>query len=284
MTALGQTAKNSRKALTSELPPITDVVRPRGAPFALPSAAKPFRAASGQIAFGFLEIIADGRAAIAHRRPETLRRNGNIPQASTALRWTASGAVDRRGCVPRPPASDHPVAAVLQRDFWVVVMHPCTCDGSRSPRPSRWALRDWGDVGRQGPSQFLGGKSQMGRPRFFSRGPETLPDGRWSHGRRARGWSRLPSRSRTADPETLPDGVGGPRRGGRGSHPRRSTAADAGQRDTILPSWDRCAAAVIHRAGRDRAPRSRRRCRMVDGRIVNVSLAGRRSIVDVVSD
>src|SRR6516164_426358 len=34
-----------------------------------PSAPKPLRAASGQIAFGFLEIIADGRIAIAHRRP-----------------------------------------------------------------------------------------------------------------------------------------------------------------------------------------------------------------------
>ena len=33
----------------------------------LPNAAKPLRAASGQIAFGSLEIIADGRIAIAHR-------------------------------------------------------------------------------------------------------------------------------------------------------------------------------------------------------------------------
>src|SRR5262249_47479340 len=32
----GSTAKNSRKALTSELPPITDMVRPRGNAFRLP--------------------------------------------------------------------------------------------------------------------------------------------------------------------------------------------------------------------------------------------------------
>jgi len=35
-----QTAKNSRKTLTSELPPITDMVRPRGNALRLPSAAK----------------------------------------------------------------------------------------------------------------------------------------------------------------------------------------------------------------------------------------------------
>jgi hypothetical protein len=45
-----QTAKNSRKALTSELPPITDMVRPRGNALRHPRAAKPLRAASGQIA------------------------------------------------------------------------------------------------------------------------------------------------------------------------------------------------------------------------------------------
>jgi hypothetical protein len=36
MTALGQTAKNSPQALTSELPPITDMARREEAPFALP--------------------------------------------------------------------------------------------------------------------------------------------------------------------------------------------------------------------------------------------------------
>jgi hypothetical protein len=50
------------------------MVRPRETPFAFLVPPTPLRAASGQIAFGFLEIIADGRAAIAHRRPETLRR------------------------------------------------------------------------------------------------------------------------------------------------------------------------------------------------------------------
>jgi hypothetical protein len=38
------------------------IVRPRGNAFRLPSAAKPIRAASGQIAFGFLKKIADGAA------------------------------------------------------------------------------------------------------------------------------------------------------------------------------------------------------------------------------
>src|SRR5262249_26176565 len=69
MSPLGQTAKDSRKALTSELPPITDIVRPRGNALRLPSAANPLRAASGQIAFGFLEIIADRQVAIRHRGP-----------------------------------------------------------------------------------------------------------------------------------------------------------------------------------------------------------------------
>src|SRR5262249_10198696 len=50
-----QSARNSRKALTSELPPITDMVRPRGNALRLPNAAEPLRAASDQIAFGFLE-------------------------------------------------------------------------------------------------------------------------------------------------------------------------------------------------------------------------------------
>src|SRR5215831_2924839 len=64
MSPLGQTAKNSRKALTSELPPITDIVRPRGNALRLPSAAKPLRAASGQIAFSL-----DRQVAIRHRGP-----------------------------------------------------------------------------------------------------------------------------------------------------------------------------------------------------------------------
>src|SRR5262249_27465628 len=49
-------------------------------------------------------------------------------------------------------------------------------------------------------------KSQMVRPRFHSRGPRDVRDGRWSDDRRARGWSRFTSRSHTANPETLPDG------------------------------------------------------------------------------
>src|SRR5262245_59222383 len=44
-----QTAKNSRTALTSELPPITDMVRREETPFAFLVPQK--------IAFGFLEII-----------------------------------------------------------------------------------------------------------------------------------------------------------------------------------------------------------------------------------
>jgi hypothetical protein len=43
MPSQGQAAKNSRKALTSELAPITDMVRPRGNTLRLPSAAKPLR-------------------------------------------------------------------------------------------------------------------------------------------------------------------------------------------------------------------------------------------------
>src|SRR5262249_26267805 len=42
MSPIGQTAKNSRKALTSELPPITDMVRPRGNALRIPSASKSF--------------------------------------------------------------------------------------------------------------------------------------------------------------------------------------------------------------------------------------------------
>jgi hypothetical protein len=46
----------------------------------------------------------------------------------------------------------------------------------------------------------------MVRARFFSLGPRDVRDGRWSDGRRARGWSRLASRSRTEDRKTLRDG------------------------------------------------------------------------------
>jgi len=65
---------------------------------------------------------------------EMLRRNGNIPQAYGA----SLDGIGRstRGCEPRPPASYHPVAAVLQRDLWVVVIHPCTCaDRDHHARP-----------------------------------------------------------------------------------------------------------------------------------------------------
>src|SRR5262249_48093011 len=70
MSPMGQTAKNTLAALTSELPPITDMGRPRGNALRLPCAAKPLRAASGQIAFGFWKKIADGRVAIAHGGPK----------------------------------------------------------------------------------------------------------------------------------------------------------------------------------------------------------------------
>jgi hypothetical protein len=53
---------------------------------------------------------------------------------------------------------------------------------------------------------FLGEISQMGGSRFHSAGPRDVCDGRWSDGRRARGWSRLTLRSRTAVPETLRNG------------------------------------------------------------------------------
>ena len=62
-SATGDTAKNSRKALTSESPPITDMLRPRGNALRLPNAAKSLS--------GFGKKIADGRIAIAHRRPRT---------------------------------------------------------------------------------------------------------------------------------------------------------------------------------------------------------------------
>jgi hypothetical protein len=45
------------------------MARPRGNARHLPGAAKLLRAASGQIAFGILVKIADGRVAIAHRGP-----------------------------------------------------------------------------------------------------------------------------------------------------------------------------------------------------------------------
>jgi hypothetical protein len=53
---------------------------------------------------------------------------------------------------------------------------------------------------------FFGTKSEKGRPRFHSASPRDVRDGRWSDDRRARGWSRLTSRSRIAVPETLRDG------------------------------------------------------------------------------
>jgi len=49
-------------------------------------------------------------------------------------------------------------------------------------------------------------KNADGAARFFSLGPRDVRDGRWSDGRRARGWSRLASRSRTEDRKTLRDG------------------------------------------------------------------------------
>jgi hypothetical protein len=49
----------------------------------------------------------------------------------------------------------------------------------------------------------FGKKSQMVRRDFSRAVPEALRDGRWSDSRRARGWLRLTSRSRTAAQETF---------------------------------------------------------------------------------
>src|SRR5262249_53376004 len=95
----GQTAKNSRKALTSELPPITDTVRREETPFAFrvqPSRCELLlvRSLSGF----FLKIIADGRIAMrAPRSPETL------PDG----RWSAwselaPASIDGARCGQRP--------------------------------------------------------------------------------------------------------------------------------------------------------------------------------------
>jgi hypothetical protein len=46
-------------------------------------------------------------------------------------------------------------------------------------------------------------KSQMARRVFSRRVLRDVRDGRWSEGRRARGWSRLTLRLRTADPKTF---------------------------------------------------------------------------------
>jgi hypothetical protein len=68
-----QTAKNSRKPLTFELPPITDMVRPRGNALRLPSAAKSLS--------GFGKKIADGATRFLTPRP----RDG------TGSRWSMVG-------------------------------------------------------------------------------------------------------------------------------------------------------------------------------------------------
>ena len=68
MSEVGRTAKNSRKALTSELPPITDMVRPRRNGLRLPSAAKAAASSFWSDRFLFWEKIAMGRVAISLRR------------------------------------------------------------------------------------------------------------------------------------------------------------------------------------------------------------------------
>ena len=68
----------------------------------LPSAAKPLRATSGQIAFGSLEKFADGRIAIAHRRPRDVagwsrpRRAGKTQAGSAGLRAPCATMEARR--------------------------------------------------------------------------------------------------------------------------------------------------------------------------------------------
>jgi hypothetical protein len=81
VSPLGRTAKNSPQALTSELPPVTDMVRPRGNA----SAAKPLRATSGHNSLlFFLEKIR--RWAARDRAPRTQRRS----------RWSDGRMVDGR--------------------------------------------------------------------------------------------------------------------------------------------------------------------------------------------
>ena len=115
-----------------------------------------------------------------------------------------------------------------------------------------------------------GAKPQSGRPRFFSRGPRDVRDGRMVDGHAdvavdvaiaRRNPETLPDgrrENRAPDPETLPHGRC---RGGRGSHPRQSTAPDAGQRGAVA-----CGFLFL---GRDCAPTVRSALRdsgTVDGR------------------
>jgi hypothetical protein len=115
--------------------------------------------------------------------------------------------------------------------------------------------------------------------------PETFADGRWSDGRRARGWSRLTWRSRTEDRETLRDGRWSEWRVGVGSGLALTSIDDARCRPARvvgLPILGTVAlatarprggtAAITHAAGRlSRSPRPVRRVlggitgRAVDG-------------------
>src|SRR5262249_37884543 len=88
---------------------------------------------------------------------------------------------------------------------------PSPVFGPRSPRPSRWALRDGGTSAGGLASNFFGGNFADGAVAISpARSQRRSP---WSMVgcRRARLWLRVTSRSRTADPETLRDGrmVGG---------------------------------------------------------------------------
>ena len=64
----GQTAKN-HQGTHFRVAPNNRPSAPRGKRLRLPCAAKLLRAASDQTVFDFLEIVADGRIAIAHRGP-----------------------------------------------------------------------------------------------------------------------------------------------------------------------------------------------------------------------
>jgi hypothetical protein len=68
---------------------------------------------------------------------------------------------------------------------------------------------------------FFGTKSEKGRPRFFPRGPRDVTGSRWSDSRRARGWSRLASRSRSVGSRDVAGGRGS--KAGPGRHRKGAT-------------------------------------------------------------
>jgi hypothetical protein len=111
--------------------------------------------------------------------------------------------------------------------------------GSRSPRPSRWAL---GMAGRRQAgslpifwgkfSRWAGRDSPLRTQRRCRMVNGRRVDGRRRRSRLTVGWTRAGLRRPPATiahrgPETLRDG--------RGPNPRQSKAPDAGQRDTLLP-------------------------------------------------